>query len=160
MLQRHRIAQEVSLVFTVPNYRTDLQDVLAVEMQGARRPLLLPYKAGGAARVVAEVISLVAHRSENHARVGLRRNFTENGCTGERALQQSIADLPVMGNHRRGFVEVGIRRYRLRIEVVKTGVLQTVRSEMNARGQRLLGRQNGVKLGEGIEGGRLGQVLR
>ena len=43
------LPRKLALVFTVPDYRTDLKIVIAVEVQGARRPLLHPRKAGGAA---------------------------------------------------------------------------------------------------------------
>src|SRR5271169_5752963 len=109
---------------------------------------------------MVEIVSLVAPGREDHVRVSLWPNFARNGRTSERALQQSIANRPVMSNHRRGFVEVRIRRHWLGIEVVETGVPQTVRSEMEARGQGLLRSENGVKLGEGIESGRPGQILR
>ena len=48
ILQHHRAAQEMPVIFTVPDYRTDLQQVLAMELEGPRRPLLKPRKAGGA----------------------------------------------------------------------------------------------------------------
>src|SRR5208283_3756501 len=103
---------------------------------------------------MVEIISLGAPRREDHVRVSLWPNFARNGRTSECALQQSIADLPVMDDRPGGLVEVRIRRHRLGIEVVETSVPQTVRSEMDASGQCLLGRQNGVQLGERIEGGR------
>src|SRR5208337_3789513 len=109
---------------------------------------------------MVEIVSLVAHRREDHVRVSLWPNFARNGRTCECALQQTVADLPAMSQRRRGFVEVRIRRHWLRVEVVETGIPQIVRSKMEASGQGLLGRQNGVQLGERIEGGRPGQILR
>src|SRR5271166_3023507 len=125
--------------------------MLPGEVKRAGSPVLNPFESIGTARFLAEVVAKISGRNQYHVGCGLRTYVTAYHSARDGAQQEPATDGQPVGNGGGSLMELRIGCYRLRIEVVQPLILPRMWREMEAASQRLIGRKDGIELGERVE---------
>src|SRR5579864_5695464 len=115
------------------------------------RPVLDPREARRLARLLRTVVAAIAERAEQHFGSALGRYFSGHAGICNRALEDTAAQRHAVDDGSSRFVEIGIGRYGLRIKEIKVGVLQGMGRIVKTGGKRVVGRNNRVDLGKGVD---------
>ena len=159
IVEHDRTSEKLAYILAMAEHGSELESVLAGEVKGAWRPFFDPFKAGGTAGFLAEVVALVSDRGQHHVGIALRRDAAAYHSARDCALQERAANCEAVGEGEGRLVEIGIWRHRLRIEIIESGILQCVWSEMEAGRQSVIGGDDGIELRKRIERFRGAQAL-
>ena len=127
VLNAYRTRNKTAFIITVGNNGSRLDVVSAFQLNRAERIVFQPLKARRIPAMVAEIISLIAHRRHNHFAVGLRRHLRLEAFSRNRALQDAARHGGAVGHRQRPRIHVDVGRDRLRIietQVGKSGCLR------------------------------------